>query len=97
MELNEDELKNVLGGANPAVIHEQLEKNNALDELSEDELANALGGARAEVLVDKAMENPNVFRERRLADIQREKEALMRQREEVLAQREELNQGGKAM
>ncbi len=99
MELNDNELENVLGGANPAVIQEQLKENKTLadGELSEDELEGVYAGPNREAMVDKALENPGVFRERSLEDIQREKEALIQQREEILKNHAELNQGGKSM
>ena len=54
MELNEEKLENVLGGANPAVIN------------------------------DKVIENKDVYRESRIAEIEKEKNELLRQREEIL-------------
>lgn len=96
MELNEDELENVLGGANPAVIHDQLKENKTLadGELSENELEGVYAGPNREAMIDKALENKETFRGRSLADIQREKEELIRQREELLNQ-QELSQGKK--
>ena len=66
-------------------------------ELNEKQLENVLGGANREIIVDKALENKDVFREKSLSDIQREKEELIKQKEELLRHQEELSGEKKTM
>ena len=53
-------------------------------ELNEKELENVLGGANKEVINDKVLENKNIYRQRSVAEIEKEKQELLRQREEIL-------------
>ena len=52
--------------------------------LNEKELENVLGGANKEVINDKVLENKNIYRQRSVAEIEKEKQELLRQREEIL-------------
>ena len=53
-------------------------------ELDENELENVLGGANKEVIKDKVLENKELYREKTIEEIEREKQELLRQREELL-------------
>ena len=53
-------------------------------ELNEKELENVLGGANKEVINDKVLENKDVYRPRKVEEIEKEKEELLKQREELL-------------
>lgn len=53
-------------------------------ELNEKELENVLGGANKEVINDKVLENKEVYRPRKVEEIEKEKEELLKQKEELL-------------
>ena len=53
-------------------------------ELNENELENVLGGANKEVITDKVLENNELYRPRKVEEIEREKQELLRQKEELL-------------
>ena len=53
-------------------------------ELNEKELENVLGGANKEVIKDKVLENKEVYRPRKVEEIEKEKEELLKQKEELL-------------
>ena len=52
-------------------------------ELNEKELENVLGGANKEVIKDKVLENKEVYRPRKVEEIEKEKEELLKQKEEL--------------
>ena len=53
-------------------------------ELNEKELEDVLGGANKEVINDKVLENKEVYRPRKVEEIEKEKEELLKQKEELL-------------
>ena len=53
-------------------------------EYSEKDLENVLGGANKAVINDKVLENRNLYREKSVAEIEKEKQELLRQKEELL-------------
>ncbi len=87
MELNEKNLENVLGGANPEVIDNNRRENSDIfrnEGLSEAELEKLYGGAPLADIDDIVLENRNLYRERSIAEIEKEKQELLKQREELL-------------
>ena len=53
-------------------------------ELGERELENVLGGANKELINDKVLENKEVYRSRKVEEIEKEKEELLKQKEELI-------------
>ena len=86
MELNEKRLETVLGGANPAVMDENMQKNGDLfrqtgdKELNSDQLENILGGANPAVINDKVLDNRDAYRPRSVEEIARERQELEEKR-----------------
>ena len=90
MELKEQELEQVLGGANPAVIDENNNVFRSNGELSEEQLEGVYAGPNREAMINKAVENKEVFRERSVEEIEKEKQELIRQREEIFQSRKSM-------
>ena len=76
MELNENELKSVLGGANPNVISK--DKFLKEDEISEDQLGNVMAGIHDKELAnDIALENESFYRQEMIQRLKEEKEKII--------------------
>ena len=86
MELNEKRLEDVLGGANPAVMDENMQKNGDLfrqtgdKELESGQLEKVLGGANPAVIDEKVMDNKDAYRPRSVEEIVRERQELEEKR-----------------
>lgn len=53
-------------------------------ELDEKELENALGGANKEVIQDYVLNNKELYRPRKVEEIEKEKQELLKKKEELL-------------
>ena len=53
-------------------------------ELDEEKLEQVLGGAHKDVINDKVLENKEVYRAKKIEEIEKEKEELLIQKEELL-------------
>lgn len=75
MELNEKELENILGGANPAVVKRELLNN---DELNVNQLEDVHAGIYKQDLAEKmAGQNPNLYRQEMINKLNEEKEKIL--------------------
>ena len=54
------------------------------DEINESKLENILGGAPKAVINDRVLSNKEMYRPRKIEEIEKEKAELLRRREEIL-------------
>ena len=77
MELNEKDLENVLGGANPRVISKEQTTN---DQLDESQLENVQAGIYNNKLAEKlAKQNSNLYRKEMIQKLKDERDYIIQE------------------
>ncbi len=81
MELNEKELENILGGANPNVIKDNVSKD---DELNDEQLENIQAGIyKREIADDIAQKNADLYRAEMIQRLKEERDRLVEEKSSI--------------